>query len=137
MASTGAARPGGRPARSLRRTFAAMVLLGEMLVVGFATLVAKDLSGVRPGVALAVGGAVMLLCLVAAGLLRSPVGYALGWLVQVLLVVSGWWVHTMVVLGLVFAGLWLTALVQGRKMDALTAQREREAAAAPGDTPGA
>ena len=50
-------RPAGpatpqRAPRSLRRSFAAMVLVGEILVVGFATLVAKDLSdvsGSHPG----------------------------------------------------------------------------------------
>lgn len=67
-----------RPARSYRRLFALLVLVGEALVVGFATLVAKDLADVTRVQALAAGGVLALLCVLAAGLLRSPAGYLLG-----------------------------------------------------------
>lgn len=117
-------RPARRPGRSLRRTFAALVLVSELLVVGFATLVAKDLTDVGPRTVLLAGASLMALCLVSAGLLRSPVGYALGWVVQVLLLASAVWVPTMAFLGLVFGVLWVTALVQGSRADAITAQRE-------------
>ena len=66
-----------RPARSYRRLFALMVLVGEALVVGFATLVAKDLADVSRGHALAAGAVLAALCVVAAGLLRSHAGYLL------------------------------------------------------------
>jgi len=127
------ASPDGAPApspapRSLKRSFASMVLVGEVLVVGFASLVAKDLSDVSGRTVGVIAAAVALLCLVAAGSLRSRVGYVLGWLVQVLLVVSGVWVSMMIFLGVVFGGLWFAALRYGGRADAITAQRQRAAA---------
>lgn len=116
-----------RPARSYRRLLAMMVLIGEAMVVVFATLVAKDLGGVRDDQALTAGGVVVVLCVVAAGLLRSRVGFALGWLVQVLLIVAALWVPLMLVIGPGFAVLWVVVLVQGSKADALTRKRERAA----------
>ena len=115
------------PARSYRRLLALLVLVAEALVVGFATLVAKDLSGLTQTQALVGGGGLALLCLLAAGLLRSRLGYLLGWVVQVLLIASALWVPLMLFLGLAFAGLWVAVLVQGSKADALTARRERAA----------
>jgi hypothetical protein len=110
-------------ARSYRRLFAMLVLLGEALVVGFATLVAKDLSGLGRDTALLAGGLLALLCVVAAGLLRVRVGYSVGWSVQVLLLASAIWVPAMLFLGLVFGALWVTALIQGQRADDLTARR--------------
>ena len=115
------------PARSYRRLLALLVLVAESLVVGFATLVAKDLSGLTQTQALVGGGGLALLCLLAAGLLRSRLGYLLGWVVQVLMIASALWVPLMLFLGLAFAGLWVAVLVQGSKADALTARRERAA----------
>ena len=126
------------PARSYRRLLALLVLVAESLVVGFATLVAKDLSGLTQTQALVAGGGLALLCLLAAGLLRSRLGYLLGWVVQVLMIASALWVPLMLFLGLAFAALWVAALVQGSKADALTARRERaarEGAASSSDVP--
>lgn len=114
-----------RPARSYRRLFALLVLVGEAFVVGFATLVAKDLADVTRAQALAAGGLLAVLCVVAAGLLRSRAGFVLGWLVQLLLIASALWVPLMLFVGLAFAALWVAALVQGSKADALTARRAR------------
>ncbi len=133
--AAGRSGPGGPTSRSFRRLFAMLVLLGEMLVVGFATLVAKDLAGVGRGTALLAGGLLALLCLVAAGLLRSRLGYSLGWSVQVLLLASAVWVPVMLFLGLVFGALWVTALVQGQEADDLTARRAAARGAA-ADGPG-
>ncbi|KQX68838.1 DUF4233 domain-containing protein [Angustibacter sp. Root456] len=112
-----------RPPRSLRRSFAAMVLVGEVLVVGFAALVAKDLSDVSGRTVALAAGVTALLAVLAAGLLRSRLGYVLGWLVQVVLVVSGVWVPMMFFIGIVFAVVWGFVLVAGGRADAVTAQR--------------
>lgn len=112
-----------RPPRSLRRSFAAMVLVGEVLVVGFASLVAKDLSDVSGRTVAVAAGVTALLALLAAGLLRSRVGYWLGWVVQAVLVVSGVWVPMMFFIGIVFAVVWGFVLVAGGRADAVTAQR--------------
>ena len=118
--------PPARPPRSLKRSFAATVLVGEVLVVGFASLVAMNLTDV-PGRTLAVvAGGTALLCVVAAGMLRTRAGYLLGWVVQLLLVASGFWVPMMFAVGVVFVALWLMALRQGGRADAITARRLRE-----------
>jgi hypothetical protein len=110
------ARP-ARPARSLRRTMAAAVLAFEGLTVFFAALVAKDLSSLSVGQALGFGSALAVACLIGAGLLRSPVGFVLGWVLQVLVLGTGVWVPMMFFLGAVFAALWFTALRVGGRID--------------------
>lgn len=68
------------------------------------------------GVALAVA------CIVAAGSLRRPGGITLGWVLQAASVVIAIAVPAMAWVAGIFLLLWVTALVQGAKMDALTAQ---------------
>jgi hypothetical protein len=99
--------------RSPTRVLAATVLSFEALVVLFAGLVAKDLSSVSPAVALSASGGLALACLVCVALLRTPVGYVLGTLLQVAVLAAGFWVPVMFFLGLVFAGLWVIALRLG------------------------
>ena len=98
------------------RRLAASVLFFEALVVAFAIAVAIQLSDVRPAVAVPVGLGLALLCLVAAGLLRYRFGYVLGSALQVVVIASGFVVPAMFFLGAVFAGLWITALVLGRRI---------------------
>lgn len=96
------------------RMLGASVLTMESLVIAFALLVAKDLS-VRSQVPAGIlGGVLALLCLVAAGLLKRSVGWVLGSLVQVGLIAMGLVVPMMYLLGLLFAGLWVAAIVVGR-----------------------
>jgi O-antigen ligase len=96
------------------RMLGASVLTMEALVIGFAMLVAKDLS-VRSEIPAGwIGAALAVAALVAAGLLRSRVGWILGSLVQVGLVLMGLVVPMMFVLGGLFAVLWAAAIVVGR-----------------------
>lgn len=117
MTSPNPAPAGARPARSIRRMLAAVVLAFESLVVFFAALVAKDLSSLGLATALWVGGGLAVACLVAAGLLRTPIGWAVGWVLQVLVLATGFWVRMMFILGVVFAGLWVAALRIGERID--------------------
>ena len=73
-----------------------------------------------PGIGLAAA------CVVAAGVVRTRAGIAFGWLVQLATLASVIVVRPMLLVALIFGGLWVVALVQGRKMDDLT---ERYAAA--------
>jgi hypothetical protein len=61
--------------------------------------------------------------------MRTPFGITLGWLVQLLTWLSAVVVPMMAAVGLVFTGLWLLLLVQGRSVDRLVAEREAAAAA--------
>lgn len=104
------------------RGIAAAVLVFEGLVVLFATLVALDLSDVDAPVLWSVGGGLALTCVLAAGLLRRPWGYALGSVLQVAVVAAGFVVPVMFFLGVVFAALWFFALHLGRKVARLQQQ---------------
>ena len=108
--------------RAPRRTLAAATVSLEAFVVFFAGLVAKDLSSLSTGAALGLFSGLAVACLLTAGLVRRPWGYAFGWVVQAAVVASGFWVPVMFFLGGVFAVLWWVALSQGARIE-----REREA----------
>ncbi len=103
--------------RSPRRTLAASTVSLEAFVVFFAGLVAKDLSSLSTGAALAVFGGLALACLLTAGLLRRPWGYTFGWVVQAAAILTGVWVPLMFFLGALFAVLWFVALQQGARIE--------------------
>ncbi|GAB7191417.1 hypothetical protein NUM3379_21240 [Kineococcus sp. NUM-3379] len=103
--------------RNPKRMMAASVLVAEALVVAFAALVAMRLSPVGMQASLVGGGVLALLCLLASGMLRSPAGYVLGTVLQVLVVACGFWVPMMFGVGAVFALMWLVALRSGARIE--------------------
>jgi len=111
------------------RGLAAAVLTFEAIVIGLAIPVAVSVSEVDAGVAVPAGLALAVLCLVAAALLRRPLGYRLGWAVQVAAVALGFVVPAMFFLGGLFGFLWFMALRLGGEVEAA---RARRAASGPG-----
>jgi chromate transport protein ChrA len=111
------------------RVLASSVLLAEALIVLFAALVAKDLSGLGTTASLVGGGVVAIVCLLLCGLLRHRWAYIAGTLVQVVLLASGVVVPLMFFLGGLFALLWGLALYLGSKGERIAA--EHRAAAEP------
>lgn len=93
----------------------ASVLTMEALVIGFALLIAKDLSANSSIPAGLIGGMVALLAIVAAGMLKKRIGWWLGWIVQGGTIALGIAVPMMYLLGVLFTGLWVAAIVVGRK----------------------
>ena len=120
-----AARPARIDPTRMTRRLAGIVLGFEAPVLIFGAFMAWGLLGARGdthAVAyLWAGLALAVLCIVAAGTLRRPVGMALGWLIQFAVIASALVVRPMIVVGVIFGALWVVAVVQGRKMDALTA----------------
>lgn len=121
--SDAAGAPALRPQRSARLIFCMTVLVSEAFVVFFATLVAYGLRLAEPGTVWAVGGGAAVLCLVAASLQRSRVGLVLGSLVQVGLIAAGAVLSMMFIVGTLFAALWVTGVVLGRRIDSERAER--------------
>ncbi len=125
----------GRQGRFTFRLLA-VALLGQAVILSFFALVARG-NAVAAGNAedgdrlLWVGLALSALSLVASGLMRSPVGITLGWLVQVLTWASALLVPAMLGVAVMFTALWVLLLVQGTKVDRIVAERERDAAAEP------
>jgi fatty acid desaturase len=109
--------PPSRPSRSLQRILMSAVLGFEGLVALFAGLVAMTQSSLGKGPSLLAAAVLMLACFLAAGLLRTPIGVGLGWLVQVLMIAAGFWVPMMFFLGIVFGALWVTAVRTGGRID--------------------
>ncbi len=64
------------------------------------------------------GGGAALLALVAAGMLRQPWGYPLGWVAQIAGIALGLLTSAMFVVGAMFAAIWLISFVLGKKLDA-------------------
>lgn len=106
----------------------AAVLSLEAITLGLTTPVLITIADVEVGTALAVGLGLAVLCLLAAGSLRNEWAYALGWLLQVAAIGLGFLISLMFFLGGVFALLWATAYLLGRKIE-----RERAAAYASDD----
>ncbi len=105
------------------RTLCSSTLIGEFLVIGFAGLVAMQLSNLSDGTIWLVSGTAMVLCVVLCGMLRHRWAVALGWVLQVGLVLSGLVLSVMYFLGVVFAGLWWASVHFGRKVDEARAAR--------------
>jgi hypothetical protein len=103
--------------RSPRRTLAATTLALEAFVVLFGALVAKDLSSLGTAAALTGGAVIAMALLVTAGLLRFRIGYVLGWLLQLVLILTGVWVPMMYGIGLIFCVLWLLSQYWGIRIE--------------------
>jgi len=110
------------------KSLLAAVLVFEAVVVALAIPVAvlADGRGAAAAWALAV---LALLLVLGAGVVRRPGGVAVGWVLQVLVCLSGLVVPAMGVLGLIFLGVWVVALVYGAKGDRLAAENTAKAAA--------
>ena len=119
----------GERDRSPRRGLCAGVLALEAITLGLTTPVMITIAKIDTGLALAIGLGLAVLCLLTAGLLRREWAYWLGWAIQVAAIALGFAVAIMFFLGAVFALLWGTADLLGRKIE-----RERAAAYADFDT---
>lgn len=108
------------------RVIAASILVFEALVVVLAIPVAITLGDVDPAVAVTGGLALVVLCLVVAGSLSRPWGYPAGWVVQGLILLSGFVVHAMFLIGGLFVLLWVVGLRVGRRGEELHAERWAE-----------
>ena len=104
---------GGNPMRVALMT----VLIFEVIVFGLAIPVMILISGVPAAAAAACGGGSALLALVAAGLLRSRVGYILGWLAQLAGLALGFLTTTMFAVGALFVAVWVMSFVMGKRLD--------------------
>ncbi|MFE3453747.1 DUF4233 domain-containing protein [Nonomuraea sp. NPDC059194] len=104
------------------RRLGASVLGMEAIVVALITPVAIQIQGVAVAVAVAVGIGLAVLCVVAAGLLKRPVGYVIGSLVQLLAIATGFLVPMMFFLGAIFAALWITAIFVARRVEGVTSR---------------
>jgi hypothetical protein len=104
------------PGRYTRRLCSA-VLTFEAVLMLLSILVLNGFSVLPPAAAGGVGGGMAALCLITAGSLGRPWGYMFGHLVQVAVVALGLLAPVIVVVGFIFAALWIAAYVLGLRID--------------------
>ncbi|HEX7535417.1 MAG TPA: DUF4233 domain-containing protein [Dermatophilaceae bacterium] len=125
----------GVPGKMTRRLLG-VVIGTQGLVVFFGALVARGLAAARnsdtSGSLLLLGSVLAVLCILDAGLLRRPWGITVGWVLQVATLAFAFVVPVMLLVGLLFGALWLTALVQGQNMDEHTRRVDAQWHAAQG-----
>ena len=94
------------------------ILIFEAIVCGLAVAGMIQVEAMPAAKSALLGGGGALLALVAAGLLRTPVGYPLGWLTQVVVVALGLATPMMFVVGGMFGLLWVVVFILGRRIQA-------------------
>lgn len=110
--------------KSSKRALAAIVLSFQSFVIFFATLTAFGLkmsnaqSNLPPVEWIwAIGLSFSIIAILTPAVLRYRAGYVLGWIVQAALLVSGFWLWGMFVIGAILVGLWIWALIAGGTID--------------------
>ena len=100
------------------RVLGSAVLAMEFLVMCFAMLLAKDNH--EPSTIIA-GAIIAILLLLTPGRLKKRSGWILGSILQFLMIGYAVVVPSMAIVGLIFGGLWIAAIVVGRKGEAARA----------------
>jgi len=101
------------------RILGATVLVMEGLTVSFGLLLAMSSADT---IWLWAGGALALLLILTAGLLKRRSGWIIGSVLQVGVFAYGFVVTAMFAMGVLYAGLWIAAIVVGRKGEAARAR---------------
>ena len=100
------------------RVLGSAVLVMEFFVMCFAMLLAKDYD--EPSTIIA-GTIISILLLLTPGLLKKRTGWILGSILQFLVIGYAVVVPSMAIVGLIFGGLWIAAIIVGRKGEAARA----------------
>ena len=99
------------------RVLGSAVLVMEFFVMGFAMLIAKD----HETSTLVAGAVIAILFLLTPGLLKKRAGWILGSILQFLMIGYAVVVPSLALLAVIFGGLWIAAIVVGRKGEAFRA----------------
>jgi hypothetical protein len=91
----------------------------EFFVMGFAMLLAKDNHEISTIIA---GAIIAILLLLTPGLLKKRSGWILGSFLQLLMIGYAVVVPSMAIVGLIFGGLWIAAILVGRRGEAIRAE---------------
>jgi hypothetical protein len=90
----------------------------ESLALGFAILLAtKD----QTASAIVYGSVISFLLFMTAGLLKRRSGFYIASVLQIFMISFGFFVPSFIVIGMIFAALWVAAIIVGRKGEAARA----------------
>ncbi|MGW8483508.1 DUF4233 domain-containing protein [Microbacterium sp. NPDC055903] len=114
--------PAPRRQRTLVQKLAPIVLGFEAIVVFLAGLTVFGLKALPDAVpdwwGIVGGGVLALACIAVAGMITKPWAITAGWVIQVLIAVSAILVPAILVVVLVFGGMWAYATIMGARLDA-------------------
>jgi hypothetical protein len=113
----------------MRESLGSIVLGFELIIVFLGALVLYGLQSLPAALALGGGAALVVLMIVAIALLRHPVGIAIGWVVQLIVIAAGLLVPAFFIVGAIFAAMWTYVMIVGGRID----HRDRLARAAAED----
>lgn len=105
------------------RVLGSAVLVMEFFIMGFAMLIAKD----HESSTIIAGAVLAILFLLTPGLLKKKFGWILGSILQFLMIGYSVVVPSLAPLAILFGGLWIAAIVVGRKGEAARAALLAEA----------
>jgi len=100
----------------VRGMCAAMLTL-QAIIVALSVPVLITVEDVSKAVALPIGLGLALICLLTAGMLSRPWGYWVGHAAQVATIALGFLSSAMFFVGAMFAVLWISAFVLGRRIE--------------------
>lgn len=103
--------------RSVKRSLASIVLGFETIVVFLAALVVFGLGTLPWALALGGGAALCLALVVVIGLLRFKWAYLIGWILQAIIVATGFLNPVMFFVGALFAAMWTYCMISGTRID--------------------
>ena len=112
--------------RSTKATLGSLVMVFQSVVVFFATLVGFGLQ-VYPDPAMiwGVGLGLAVTLMMFPAVLGKPGTYAVGWILQALVISLGIWVPLMYLLGVVFLGMWAWGMIAGGTIDKARAAKNK------------
>lgn len=124
MARTRSGSAQGRPAqrrsvqgRSIQRSLGSIVLGFELVVVFLGALVVFGLKALPAASALG-GGAAMVIAMAATiALLRFRWAFTVAWILQLIVVASGFLNPVLFIVGVLFTGLWAYCMITGARLD--------------------
>jgi hypothetical protein len=143
--SASAPDPDGRPVRAPRprrrrgaaESLGQIVLAFESIIVflgGLAIYGLKSLpAAIEPWWGIVAGAVMAVLMILVSGLLRHRWGIVLGWILQAIVALSALLVPAMLIVALVFGGMWAYATIKGASLDRRNARLTHEADTANGD----
>lgn len=121
--SPSSARVRIRRDRSLTESLLTIVLTMEAVLVFFIALTVYGLHALSPAAAFGGGAALIVLLLAATRVMRYPWGPWLGWVLQAVLLATGFVLPILFVPAALFIALWIFCFVRGHQVDRANGRR--------------
>ncbi|GAA1469415.1 DUF4233 domain-containing protein [Microbacterium thalassium] len=121
-----AAAPRRRRQRGARESLASIVLAFESVIAFLGGLTVYGLralpDGIEPWWGIVAGAVVGAAMIIVSGLVRHTWGIVLGWVLQALVALGGFFVPALFLVAIVFGGMYAYATIKGASLDRRNAQ---------------